>query len=232
MKIAIITALCGDRENLQNPSIVHKDVDYIAFVDRDYPNAKVWDQRELIPFSNDVKFSGRRNAKPYKIMPNLFAPGYDYYFWVDISHDVVENPFKICETYLNENDIALFKHNQRNCIYEEAKLLLELGYDHQKNIDDQISFYMSNNYPPNNGLYELPVSVRKNTKKIRSLNMLWWEHICKYSSRDQLSLPFCLNQLEITPTILPGFANGYNSSGGIGNNSLIPQTRHHVGSGG
>jgi len=231
MKIAIVTALCGNREQLCNPTVVHKDVDYFAFVDSDFPQATVWNKKKIIDFSNDSRFSNRRNAKIYKVLPNLFLPGYDFYFWADVSHDVVANPFETCETYLKDNDIALFKHNQRSCIYEEAKLLKKLNYDHISNIDNQINFYKEKGYPENNGLYELPVSIRKNTDRINALNLKWWDNICRFSSRDQLSMPYCLWESGITPTILPGFANGYNERGGIGNNDIIPQTRHHVGSG-
>lgn len=211
--------------------MVHKNADYFAFVDRKWENATAWNQQPMVHFSNDKKFAGRRNAKQYKVLPHLFVTGYDYYIWVDVSHDVIADPEKMCDIFLKDSDIALFKHNQRSCIYQEAEILKELQYDHLENIERQIQFYKSVDYPENNGLYELPVSIRKNTHAISLLNMKWWDNICKYSSRDQLSMPFCLWECGIVPTILPGFANGYGSNGGIGANSLIPQMRAHVGSG-
>lgn len=231
MKIAILTALCGNKEKLVNPSVVHSGVDYIAFVDKEWPNATVWNKKNLVSFSSDPRFSHRRNAKPYKIMPHLFAPGYDFYFWVDVSHDVVADPFDICNKYLINSDVAVFKHTDRNCVYKESEILKHLNYDHLDLIDRQIEYYKSLKYPENNGLYELPVSVRKNSEKTQILNMKWWEHICKYTSRDQLSFPVCLWETGITPNILPGYANGFNSNGSIGNNSLIPQVRQHISSG-
>jgi len=231
MKIAILTALSGNKEQLVNPAIIHKNVDYHAFTDTEFPNATAWNKHDIIHFSNDDRFSGRRNAKPYKIMPNLFLPGYDYYFWVDVSHDVIANPFDICEQYLKNSDVAVFRHTQRSCIYKEAEVLRELEYDHIDRINAQTAFYKSKGYPENNGLYELPVSVRKNTHKVATLNMKWWDNICRFSSRDQLSFPYALWETGIDPVILPGFANGYNSRGTIGNNDLIPQVRHHVSSG-
>jgi len=232
MKIAIVTALCGNRETLNNPSVIHENVDYHAFVDHDFVTPTIWKKHQIFHFANDGRFSNRRNAKIYKVMPQLFLPGYDFYFWVDVSHDVVANPFKVCEEYLSgDNDIALFKHNQRNCIYDEAKLLKELNYDHHDNIDRQINYYADRGYPVQNGLYELPVSIRKNTHRVNLLNIKWWEHICRFSSRDQLSMPFCLWECGITPVILPGYANGRKADGTLGANEIMPQTRNHVGSG-
>ena len=76
-------------------------------------------------------------------------------------------------------------------------------------------------YPRNNGLYELPVSIRKNTDNIKILNLRWWEQICRYSSRDQISMPFVLWKTNITPKLLPGYANG-----GLNANPIMPQVRY------
>ena len=73
--------------------------------------------------------------------------------------------------------------------------------------------------------------VKKNTYISTVASLKWWEYICKYSSRDQLSFPVALWECNITPSILPGFCNGYNSQGRLGNNDLMPQTRIHIPSG-
>ncbi len=229
MKAAIVTALCGNREALVNPTVVLPNVDYIAFVDQKWPNATVWDQRPLEKISDDPKYANRRNAKIYKVAPHRFLPEHDMWIWADVSHDCVVDPELIADTFLRTSDIGLFRHNQRDCLYKEAALLKELQYDHPHLIDKQISAYRMEAYPEHNGLWELPVSVRKNTESIRALNELWWNQIENYSSRDQLSMPFCLWKLHILPTTLPGFANG---NGGYNANPIIPQKRPHVSSGG
>lgn len=230
MKIAILTALSGTREKLHDPKTVFPNADYFAFVDT-HQDVAVWQQRPLVHFSNDIRFSGRRNAKIYKIMPDLFLPGYDYYFWVDVSHEVVMDPEVVINTYMKNAEIGVFKHTQRNCAYSESVIINELGYDHKENVDRQVEFYRSQGFPDNYGLFELPVSIRRNTHQTQLFNLMWWEQICKYSSRDQISFPYCLWKSGITPTILPGFANGYNASGSIGNNAIMPQTHQHVSSG-
>jgi hypothetical protein len=230
-KIAIVTALSGTREKLHGPRLTFLNADYYAFTESVDQNVGIWKQKPLLHFTNDTKYSGRRNAKIYKIMPHLFIPGYDYYFWVDVSHEVVMNPEEVIETHLKNSDIAVFKHTQRNCAYEEAKVINELNYDHKDNVDRQVEFYKSQGFPGNYGLYELPVSIRRNTKETQIFNMMWWEQICRYSSRDQISFPYCLWKTGIVPNVLPGFANGYNASGSIGNNDIMPQIRNHVSSG-
>jgi hypothetical protein len=230
-KIAIVTSLCGDKEVLHNPTIVHPNADYYAFVSKQHPSATVWKQLSAYSFSNDPKYALRRNAKIYKILTNFFLPNYEYYIWADVSHDVIMNPELICDQYLKDKEISCFKHTARNCIYDEAKILLELGYDHKELIQKQIEFYSSKGYPKNNGLFELSAFARRNSYAINNACLKWWDNICRYSSRDQISFKYILWEAGIEPNIFPGFVNGFNERGTIGNNSIIPQTRQHVSSG-
>jgi len=229
-KIAVITALSGTRERLYDPKITFPGVDYFAFVDSPQ-NVTTWKQCPLLDFTCDNTYKNRRNAKIYKILPHLFVPDYDYYIWHDVSHELVTDPFNVVETHLKDKDVALFRHTQRTCIYEEAKILNELGYDHKENIDRQISYYKECGLPENFGLFELPVSIRKNNTKTQSMNLAWWEQICRYSSRDQVSLPFCMWKYKIDISILDGYANGYLKNGVMITNNILPQVRTHVSSG-
>ena len=133
----------------------------------------------------------------------------------------MKNPFEICNKYLKDSDIALFKHTNRTCAYQEAAEIIKLKVDKLELVQNQINYYKSEGFPENYGLFELPVSIRKNTDRIKTLNLMWWEQICKYSSRDQVSMPFVLWKTNINPTILPGFGNG-----GLYANEFMPQVRH------
>jgi len=219
-KIAIITASCGNDAKLFDPHNVFSDIDYVAFVDKKH-DCNIWNQVDMIDFSIDPKYKDRRNAKIYKILPHLMLPGYDYYFWVDITHEVIRHPSEIIQEYMGNKEIGLFEHTHRNCVYQEANEVIRLNYDITEIVQSQINYYKNMNYPENNGLYELPVSIRKNTKTMQIMNLRWWEQICRFSSRDQISLPFVLWSLNIVPQILPGYANN-----GLHANNLMPQVRY------
>jgi hypothetical protein len=219
-KIAVLTSICGLNTELRNPANVFEGVDYIAFVENPKGNT-IWQERKSLDFTLDDSYRGRRNAKIYKVMPQMFLPEYDYWFWVDSTHELIMDPKKVIEEYLGDSEIGLWKHTTRDCAYQEADIIKELRYDHIDLVDNQINYYKSNGYPEHNGLYELPVSVRKNTDNIKILNMRWWEQICRFSSRDQISMPFVLWKSNITPKILPGWANG-----GLHANPIMPQVRY------
>ncbi len=221
MKIAILTSKFGHGLKLRDPNIKFENVDYFAFVDKTNNDCRIWNQVESLDYSLDERFKDRRNAKIYKVMPHLFLPDYDYWFWVDLTHEVIMNPFEVIKNFLVDEEIGLWNHTSRKCIYQEADAVSLYGYDHKDLLDAQVQYYKNNGYPENNGLFELPVSIRKNTEKIKILNLRWWEQICRFSSRDQISLPFVLWKTNIKPKILPGWANG-----GFNQNSIMPQVRN------
>ncbi len=214
MKIAVLTAALGTNNLI--PIVPFKGVDYFAFSNTEI-SCPGWVVNKAIEFSSDPIFKNRRNAKIYKVLPFLFIQGYDYYIWLDSTHKLEQEPEQIIKTYLKHNDVAVFKHPERNCLYEEGRLVKELGFDHPNLIDEQLQFYRELNYPQNNGLYELPVRIQRNNEITQKMGLMWWEQICMFSSRDQISFPFVCQKLGLSLSTLPGRANT------IRGNSIMPQ---------
>lgn len=216
MKIAVLTASIGSVAPAE-VNVKHESADYFAFVETELVEDTMWTPLPVSTFSCDYRYANRRNAKVYKVLPHMFVPGYDYYIWIDSTHAVKQDPIEIIETYLKDSDIALFNHPERSCVYEEAELIKQVNFDYPHLVDEQMEFYISEKYPRKNGLYELPCRIQRNTPQIQALMLTWWELICKYSSRDQLSLPYALHMHGIAPSIMPGRANG------IMQNDILPQ---------
>lgn len=220
MKIAVVTASVGAGLPVESAN-PFPGVDYHAFVDFDSdlerPAESMWHFHNVPKWTIDKRYTERRHAKVFKVLPHLFVPGYDYYIWIDSTHMVAMHPEQIISTYLKDSDIALFKHPERNCVYNEADVIMGVKFDQLSYVQAQKIFYQSQSYPEENGLYELPCRIQRNTPQIQALMLTWWELICKYSSRDQLSLPFALHMHDIKPSIMPGNANG------IMRNNILPQ---------
>ena len=77
MKIAVLTSSIGSTKLLEPKPF--NGVDYHAFVDYEDDNTS-WIKHPIIPFSSDVRYKNRRDAKVYKVLPFAFLPNYDYYF--------------------------------------------------------------------------------------------------------------------------------------------------------
>lgn len=220
MKIAIITSLIGfEGATIRDPSYRTWDVDYFAFVDRQH-DCKVWKQLPAYKFSTDKNYQGRRNAKLAKVLGSLLLSDYDAYIWHDPYCEVVEPPINIVENFLCSSDICLFKHPERNCVYDEIEILRERNLDTQENLNATKQFLENNNYPKNAGLYELTSFAYRNSFEMKQCMLTWYELICRYSSRDQLTFPYALAKHNIKPNLFPGSALGYG-----GNNPIIPAIR-------
>ena len=221
--IAVVTSSIGTNDLITPEKWLDK-VDYHAFVEPHRLSVgDMWHRHEYVSFSLDPKYKNRRDAKIYKVCPHLFLPGYDYYIWMDSTHILEADPEELIEEYLKGSEIAVFQHPERDCVYEEGNLVKQIGFDHANLIEDQLDFYRQMEYPEHNGLYELPVRIQKNNGRTQQLGLMWWEQICMFSSRDQISFPFVCSQLGIKPNIIPGRANT------IRGNKYIPQvvSSHH-----
>ena len=216
MKIAIVTASIGSNKPIEYRE-KFSNAEYISFNDYLDNSNNYWINKPVIDFSADNKFRNRRNAKIYKVLTHIFLPEYDYYIWIDSTHAVKKDPEWIIENYVKEQGIGLFKHSKRKCLYEEGKEIIRKKQDDIDKVERQMKFYKSENVEKNLGLYELSAFVKKNDFKINALMHSWWEQICMFSSRDQISMPYVLKKYKIQPSILPGKARGRFS------NSLMPQ---------
>jgi hypothetical protein len=221
----IYSTLMGGYDDVGVPRRIFDDVDYILFTDQEVKSS-VWRCVPCQGYSciegSNQKFTNRRNGKAYKALPGLFMPNARVSVCIDMTHDVDVHPQVLEEEYLKDSDIALFVHERRACVYNEVRECIALGLDYKDTFDRQVEFYRQNNYPEDNGLWELPAIVRRNTPLMVQLGLRWMELISRFSSRDQISMPYALETLGIKPAILPGCVGRTRD-----NNKLIPYRRLH-----
>jgi hypothetical protein len=208
----IYTAICGEKDRLLDIRQKLDTTKAVAFVDDllnpIYQN-RGWELRKAVRFSDDPGYSDRRNAKIHKILPHLFFPEAEYSLWVDATHFPADYLQVIIDNNLQTNDIACFDHPLRNCLYDEGQEILRINRetgrgDHAFLVEAQMKYYEKLNYGKNLGLVSNTVILRRHTEQITKLNLAWWEQICKFSSRDQLSFMFVANKLGIQVGIMPG----------------------------
>jgi hypothetical protein len=221
-KFLILTANLGGKDNLIDPPEKFNDCDYIAIVDRKY-NVNIWEQFGAFNFSNIDNFTPRRNAKLYKVLTTLVFPQYEYIIWHDANHQLKVDPNLILQEY-NDFDLLLFKHPHRNCLYQEMEMISG-RLDSYENIQQQYNYYIKQNMPKEFGLYEMTCYIKKNKPDITALELMWWEQICKFSSRDQCSFTYCLWKLGNSLNIktFEGFANLY-----AGGNKYFNEQEGHL----
>lgn len=201
MRTLVLTAMVGSKVDI--PTCYHEDqCDYILVTDQ-YVEDSSWKIDRPLMFSDDTKYSNRRVCRFYKTMMDIIYPGYDLYVWHDIS-SYVKADVKELYSLLGQNDYAFFKHRERNCLYEEA--LACIHRDLPELVLSQVQYYTDKGMPKNWGLLETTSYIKRSTQKSREVAVAWNNQICKFSSRDQLSIPYVLWSKDVKYSILPGYA--------------------------
>ena len=167
--ITIYTANIGDYDNIRNDILCFQQ--YNRFI---HP---------------------RLNAKIYKILFYQFVIT-EWSIWIDSNLFLKVSPSYLIDLADN-HEICLFKHPERDCIYDEAEVCKQRNLDYPDIIDNQINKYRNINYPEHNGLAYCNLIIRKNTKNIRKLCDSWWSEICCGSWRDQISFPVISQNADI-----------------------------------
>lgn len=220
-RIAVVTAVTGGKDRVAPPLKRFRGVDFVLFSDDAETAVEGWNVRSIPEWSADPDRAPRRHARAVKVLSTLLLPGYDFHLWHDGTHEVVEDPQELVRRYLKKPSvpIATFRHKQRSCVYDEARAVLDVKLDGRDNVVRQMRDYRAAGFPRDHGLLETPVMLRRVCPETTAIELAWWEQICRYSSRDQLSLPFVLWRL--------GFEAELMGPGNAFENDLVRRVRGH-----
>lgn len=191
-KIAIYSAIYGNFDEIKEQPEQTVHCDFIMFTDneelRDYKGK--WDIR----FEQREESHPRMKAKFFKCNPHIVLKDYDVVIWIDGSVQIKTNEFvKFCLDNISNQDIAVLKHPERDCIYDEADFCKDWPKYQDENIEGQVNEYKKDGYPRHNGLSACTVIIRNNENaKIKEFNEAWWAENLKWTYQDQLSFEYLL----------------------------------------
>lgn len=188
---AIYTIITNGYDELRTPKVRSSDYDYIAFTDDSNLRSDFWEIR-LIPKSDNPVLQQRE----IKILAHKYLPEYQTTIYNDGCQQLIRDVNKIDF----KGGFLIKKHHSRNCIYDEAKQIIDLNKDTAKNMSIQVEAYKSF-HPANWGLYETGFMIRENCPEVNAICDAWWEEVKKFSHRDQMSLPVVFRKMNYRPTI-------------------------------
>ena len=198
--IVVIRAMVGGNYSLPTPVDEIDGVRHIL-ITKTEQSVEGWECLIATHFSLHSK-PERRNAKIYKILPELFFPDCTHSIWIDSGYAIGCDPQEYVKQF--SGDFAVHKHPNRSCLYVEGEAVKQKNKDSHNLVDAQMAHYKERKHPKNAGLYACGVIVRRHSPAVLQLDLAWWEQICRFSSRDQLSLPFAMRQLNKEVAIIPG----------------------------
>ena len=200
MHRAVYTAIAGEYNELRNHPEV-PDIDWVAFVT--HPERVInsnWDVRPLFSYGEP---NLRRQAKWYKVHSLLEMAEYDRTLWIDGSCEVLEK--RAIEVMLQvEDSIALFKHGERDCLFEEASFSLGMPKYQNEPLREQVQYYIDEyDHPQHWGCWFTGAILRNRSPLTERIEQSWWREIERWSYQDQVSLPVVFRNLGERPLDFP-----------------------------
>ncbi len=189
--VCVYTAIYGDQDILKLQPNQTIDVDYVCYTDNPdlecEPGARK--QRKIIVEAPFKHLHPRMQAKYYRTHPSLLWD-YEYRMRVDWTTkfkrmDTVEY---LLSQFLPKSDILCYKHDNRDCIYDEATYSQQFEKYKWQPMQSQVAYYKSQWHPEHYGLSATWLLItRKSDYYIqRMLNSRWQECLIR-TYQDQLS---------------------------------------------
>jgi len=191
----VYTVVMGDFETLYPTKYPG-----ICLTDSDLTPTKHWKLRKI----EAEHPSSRRASRHPKMMPHKYFPEAEYTIYLDANIQLLEAPQTIVKDLLQTEDLALFAHPKRNCIYDEALKCIEYKKADSAIVEKQVEHYRSVGFPSEFGLTACWVIVRRNTPETCQFGEAWWKEYSRFSCRDQLSFDFVRWQLDMKYAKIPG----------------------------
>lgn len=178
-KLAVYTALFGNRDKNLSNEIITSKINYFKF-------------------SGSIsEKTPRLEARKYKCLSHEYLLNYEYSIWHDSSMQLKSiNIIDLIDKLKDSLIGAYFNRNPRT-VCQVAENCIKMKFDSRFKIKKQINKYLKEGMPDNLPSFETGILIRKNTSEIRNFNNLWWNEIKNGSTRDQISFPYLLWKLNI-----------------------------------
>jgi hypothetical protein len=189
--VGIITAIFGNYDFIPP---VPTDFDRAVLVS-DVPINSNWENIVISP-----NLPSALAAKIPKFRPDLFLDT-NACVWIDANcRD--ENSWlrKASDKILEKSELAFFLHPSRTSVQDEIDASRNKLKYALIDFESQFNSYKSQGFKDNAGLYSGGVIVWAKTKRNIILGNEWFTQNCIWNTQDQVSLPFVLFKLGITPT--------------------------------
>lgn len=204
-QLVVYTAIFGNIDQLYRPQFTDPKVSYVAFIDTPAEHEyNGWRCKPAAFSISDVAGNTRRLARKHKALPHRLFPEARHVLWIDGSFTPVGDPRILFCGLSEERGLAVFKHSQRTCVYQELEACVRLQKDDVATMRSQVGRYRAEGYPYNNGLVETGLLLRRNDPSVVSFNEMWWSEMERGSLRDQLSFNYVAWKTNLRFTAFDG----------------------------
>lgn len=191
--IEVITSITGGKDNLIEDQKIG-NAKFTAYSDK---SSSTWEVRR--PYTGFA--DPRRNSRIQKLLIHQYTKA-KISIWIDGNIRLLRTPEELVEKYLQDYDMAVFKH-PRNCLYEEAKVCALGRLDDPELIIEQVKHYEEEGFAKQKGLGECHFIIRRMNEKTEAFDNAWWSEYCRFSRRDQISFMYAADKVGINLNLIP-----------------------------
>ena len=197
----IIYSVSTGGKDILSEDINIKGAKAVFFTDDPTLKSEKWEIRLIPNLFKDI----RRDSRMVKMLPHIYFPSSKYSLYLD-GNIICKVPLqRLIDEWLEDTDIAVFKHHTRDCLFDEAKECIRLELDSKEVIESHTMRYAG--FPKHKGLYQCGVILRRHTAKIKRLNEMWWSEYCVGSKRDQISFPYVIEKEGVAINGIDSYAH-------------------------
>lgn len=197
--VCVYTAIYGNQDilKLQLPQTI--DIDYVCYTDNPDIECEPWarEQWKIIVEQPFKHLHPRMQAKYYRTHPEVLWD-YKYKIWIDGTtifkrQDTIEY---LLSQFLPKSDIICYKHDNRDCIYDEATYSQQFKKYKWQPMQSQVAHYKSEWMPEHFWLTGTWLLITKWNSLSRMLHQRWTECLTR-TYQDQLSFDYLVWKLWI-----------------------------------
>lgn len=186
-KKVIYTVNLGDYDEVKP---IESEFDCLLITDNPEAKVKGWETVFVEPKEDILK-----QSRELKINIHKFVNA-ELYIYIDANYELLRDINPYLDRHF-KGGLTVSQHPARDCIYYEARKVLELKKESFNVVDKQMRQYQREGLKMHYGLFEGGFVIRDNS--VNKFCEKWFNEVEKHSYRDQLSLPYAIWKYK--PTI-------------------------------
>lgn len=161
-RCVVYTCMFGHSEQFNDFHYERDDIDFVCFTDDPDLKSSFW----RIELQSRNFIDPGRASRFVKTQPHRFFPDHDWSLYIDNIVKLKVPPKQIFDRFLANaaSPLVCFKHPDRNCVYDEANVVLDLQFDDPGRVRGQMEHYHRLGYPRKNGLAKATISVAQTSR--------------------------------------------------------------------
>jgi len=175
----VYTVIFDDYDSLKEPRYVDPNCKYICYSNTP-KESDVW----------EYKYADLKSVKDQRRLKILGYQDFDdnVSLYIDASIEIKASVNTFAEQWYE--DLTMLQHRGRDCIYQEAKAVVDMAKDSSMTVQVQMMNYKRQNFPEHEGMIQSGMIIRRRNKQLDTFCNLWWREVSRFSKRDQLSFNY------------------------------------------